>query len=74
MILKIIPKKNYNINYSKLKEELGDNANKTNLRTFIATQQYLQDNKYMSSDSVKTDEIPKLNELTRGLILKNIYS
>jgi hypothetical protein len=52
--LKNYSKKNYNINYSKLKEVLGDNVNKINLRTFIATQQYLQYNKYSSSDFATT--------------------
>ena len=49
-----------------MKEELGVNANETNLRTFIATQQYLQDNRYASSGYTTTEEIPSLNELTRG--------
>lgn len=71
--LKNYSKKNYNINYSKLKEELGDNVNKTNLRIFIATQQYLQDNKYTSSYSAKTEEIPALNELTRGSYSEKIF-
>ena len=71
--LKKISKKNYNINYSKLMDELGDNVNKTNLRTFIATQQYLQDNQYTSSYSAKTEEIPALNELTRGSYSEKIF-
>ena len=71
--LKSYSKKNYNINYSKLKDELGDNVNKTNLRTFIATQQYLQDNKYASSGSATTEEIPALNELTRGSYSEKIF-
>jgi hypothetical protein len=71
--LKNYSKKNYNINYSKLKEELGDNVNKTNLRTFIATQQYLQDNKYTSAGSATTEEIPALNELTRGSYSEKIF-
>ena len=72
MNLKIIPK-NYNINYSKLKEELGDNVNKTFLRTFIATQQYLQDNQYTSSGQATTEEIPALNELTRGSYSEKLF-
>jgi hypothetical protein len=56
--LKNFSRKNYNIKYSKLKDKLGDNVNRTNLRTFIATQQYLQDNQYTSSYSAKTEEIP----------------
>ena len=71
--LKNYSKKNYNVNYSKLKEELGDNANKTNLRTFIATQQYLQDNKYTLSDTAPTEQIPPLNELTRGSYSNKIF-
>jgi len=71
--LKNYSKKNYNIKYSKLKEELGDNVNKSNLRTFIATQQYLQDNKYSLSDSAITEEIPALNELTRGSYSEKIF-
>jgi hypothetical protein len=70
--LKNFSKKNYNINYSKLKDELGDNANITNLRTFIATQQYLQDNQYTLSESSKR-EIPALNELTRGSYSDKVF-
>jgi hypothetical protein len=71
--LKAYAKENYGINYTKLKEELGDNANETNLRTFIATQQYLQDNRYASSGYVTTEEIPALNELTRGSYSEKIF-
>jgi len=67
--LKEFSKKNYGINYTKLKEETGDNANESNLRKFIATQQYYQANKYTTSPI----ELEPLNELTRGSYSDKVF-
>jgi hypothetical protein len=67
--LKEFAKKNYGIKYTKLKEETGDNANETNLKKFIATQQYYQANKYTTIPI----EIEPLNELTRGSYSDKVF-
>lgn len=74
--LKEYAKKNYNIIYTKLKEETGDSPSESNLRKFIATQQYFQANKYKYEQpqfQIPIKINPAINELTRGSYSDKVF-